>query len=439
MVKRRWSVVTCSALVAACNVSPVSPTAGDTRLPQADGSAGDAATPGDAALGDAATTGDAPLGDAATAGDAGACPSALVVASSDYTSTNVSVLTPTGGAASESILSSGSAPPGLSTALSGDVVLPVAPTPGEVVLIDRYPNAVLTFVDPSSRAVRQMSVSTGFASNPHDYVQLSANKAYVTRYESNPNAGQSADDGGGDLLVIDPQALTITGRVPFPTEGSILPRPDRMLLVGGELWVALGRVDANFMNAGDGRVVGVSTADDTITWTLDLPGLANCGAMARAPAGDVVAVSCAGQSTDPDPASRSAIVLVDPTVSPPVEKKRFSAASLAGAPLAPSLVAFASDSVLVAVALGDVSVMRDDVAVAIDLAAGSAHVLLDAGAPFALGDVHCAPGCTDLCMLADAQAKALRVWKATGSSLVAQAPVNVDPSIGLPPRYIGAF
>ncbi|HSU38151.1 MAG TPA: hypothetical protein VLJ38_01255, partial [Polyangiaceae bacterium] len=54
------------------------------------------------------------------------CPGAIAAVSSgsDYASTNVSVLSTAGHLLSESIISSGSAPPGLTTALSGDVVLP---------------------------------------------------------------------------------------------------------------------------------------------------------------------------------------------------------------------------------------------------------------------------------------------------------------------------
>src|SRR4051812_13957885 len=69
----------------------------------------------------ASDTGGVDLTDAA-----GLCPKGLVIASSDYTSTNISLATAAGAVVSESILSSGSAPPGLTTALSGDVVLPSA-------------------------------------------------------------------------------------------------------------------------------------------------------------------------------------------------------------------------------------------------------------------------------------------------------------------------
>jgi hypothetical protein len=367
------------------------------------------------------------------------CPSALAVESTDYKSTNISVLSASsGGVLSESILSSGSASPGLSAALSGDVVLPLAPTQGRIVTIDQM-NEVLTWVDPSTASViDQLNVGTGFAANPQDYLEVSATKAYVTRFQSNTNPGMQANDGGGDVLVLDLQKFAITGRVPFAAD-AFLPNPGRMMRVGDDVWVSLERFDASgYMNAGDARVAGISTADDTVAWTLDLSGVANCAGLAMAPSGTVVALSCSGVLNDADPKPRSAIVLLDATVRPPVELKRFDAATQLGAPLG-FTVAYASESLLVGVALGDSMAGRNDVAYTLDLASGNAQVLVDAGAAFVFGDVHCSPGCTDLCFLADANTNALRVWKASGSSLEPQASMPVDPSIGLPPRSIGSL
>jgi hypothetical protein len=426
MVTRQgWRLAFCGALVA-CNVSEASK-ATPVHLDAGGGDDGGVALAVDGGMGDGG-------------GVARTCPSALVVASSDYKSTNISVLSAvSGGLLSESIISSGSAVPGLSAALSGDVILPLATTQGAVVLVDQT-NAVLTWVDPSTAsAVNQLNVGTGFSSNPHDYLELSATKAYVTRYESNMSAGKQPNDGGGDLLIVNPDAATITGRVPFASDGAFLPRPDRMMRVGSDVWVLLDRFDVSgYMTAGDARIVGVSTIDDTIAWTLDLPGVANCTSVAIAPSGQAVALSCTGVLSDADPKLRSAIVLLDATMRPPVEIKRFAAATQLGAPLGFTL-AYASETLLVGVALGDTMAGRNDVAYTLDLTAGTVQPLADAGAAFVFGDVRCAPGCTDLCFLADANTNMLRVWKANGSSLDAQSSVPVDPTIGLPPRSLGTF
>ena len=435
MKSKSWSWVAVGAL-AACNVSETAATSG-VDLPTASGA--------DAGSIDGGDSGSVEGGDGGSieGGDGGsiamACPSALVVASSDYKSTNISVLSAASGALlSESVLSSGSAAPGLSAALSGDVVLPLSPTHGRVVTIDQT-NAVLTWVDPATASVvSQLNVGTGFSSNPQDYIEVSATKAYVTRFQTNTNPGMQPNDGGGDALVINLQNFTIVGRVPFPMD-AFLPNPARMIRVGDDVWVSLERFDSSgYMTAGDARVAGISTADDTLAWTLDLPGVANCEGVAMSPSGQVVALSCSGVLSDADPTPRSAIVLLDATVRPPVEIKRFAAATQLGAPLG-FTVAYASDGTLVGVALGDTMAGRNDVAYTLDVASGTAQVLLDGGAAFVLGDVNCAPGCTDLCAVADANANVLRLWKASGSSLAPQPSVPVDPNIGLPPRSIGTY
>jgi hypothetical protein len=129
---------------------------------------------------------------------------------------------------------------------------------------------------------------------------------------------------------------------------------------------------------------------------------------------------------------------LDATVRPPVELQRFDAAAQLGAQLG-STLAFASETQLVSVAMGDASTNLNDVAFTFDTSEGTAQPLLDAGTAFSLGDVRCAPGCTDLCFLADAQANSLHVWQATAEGLSEQAPVQADRNIGLPPRAIGAL
>ncbi|MCI4355095.1 MAG: hypothetical protein L3K06_07005 [Thermoplasmata archaeon] len=390
------------------------------------------------ACGVSATSGGTGGVDAGAADAGGACPAAVVVTDSDFMSTNISVVSPTGTVLKQSILQSGSTPPGLTSALSGDVVLPLGRTPGEIVLIDRA-NAVLTWQNPGSGAVEhQMPVGTGFASNPYDYLELSPTKAYVTRYETNLKAGMQPNDGGGDVLVIDPQTVSIEGRVPFATEGAFLPRPDRMMHVGGDVWVTLDRLSADFTTAGDARVVGVTAATDSIAWTLDLAGVANCGGMAMAPSGKIVALSCSGLSSDTNPQQRSALVLLDATVRPPVEIKRFSAAMQLGQVLG-STLAFGSEELLVGVALGDMPANKNDLVYSLVLASGTAHVAADSGMPFALGDVRCTPGCTSLCFVADANEKALRVWKVDGTTLTPETSVQVDTTLGLPPRALGSY
>lgn len=368
------------------------------------------------------------------------CPGAVAVVSSDYLSSNVSVLSTAGHVLSESMISSGSAPPGLTTALSGDVVLPsVAPPSGRLVLVDRYPNSVLTWVDPATASVlAQVSVGTGFPSNPHDYLELDATRAYVPRYESNPHAGSEPNDAGGDLLILDTERYAILGSVSLaqPDDGPFLPHPARMLAVNGEAWVVLERFEQGYADAGDGRIVGVSPETDSVVWSLDLPGVANCGALAVDPAGERVAVACSGVLRRADTASRSAVVLLDATVEPPVELARFAVGAELGSSPSPTL-AWASDSILLGATYGDVEQGTTDLAYELDLTTGSARRLQDSGGAVVLGDALCAPACSDVCFMADARARALRSWQVDGEEIAQGHDVAVDPGIGLPPRALG--
>jgi hypothetical protein len=422
MVTRNSIVLAC-ALLGGCSLSPVAPSTGGV-----DGGGGSV-----------------PDGGMDGGGDAGpplVCPKALVVTDSDYMSTNVSVLSNTGAVLSGSIISSAATPPGLTAALSGDVVLPLAtPASGDIVLIDRG-NAAIVWIDPATaKVIKDVSVATGFKSDPQDYLELSATKAYVTRYADNATPGAQPFDTGGDIVILDTTKGTVTGRIDLhdADDGVLWPRPDRMLAIGGEVWVSLERVDANFMLApGDARIAGIDPTKDARTFTLDIPNLAECAGMTLSPSGKVVALACTGPLTDTSSSVQTGIVLLDATKNPPVELQRFPVAVTLGAALGPTL-AFASETLLVGFAYGDMSKGRNDIAFTLDVTTGTVTKLADAGMPYALGDVRCTPGCGDMCAMADAQAPGVRFWELTAGALVAKPTVMPDPTVGLPPRNLGAY
>lgn len=444
MVRNTWVPFALCTLVFGCSVASDTKSTGGVHLPDAAPSTGGATSTG----GDAGTGGNANDGSTAPDGmttDGGAaapptCARGVSILSSDYTSTDVSIASPLGKILSASIISSGSAPAGLTTALSGDVVFPsTAPRSGDLVLIDRTP-AVLTWLDVgTAKVIHQMSVGTGFSANPHDYLEVSDAKAYVTRYETNTNPGKQKFDSGGDVLILDFKAFTITGNIPLakPDDGAFLPRADRMLRFGNEAWVMLERLDANFKSSGSSRLVGIDIATDTVAWTLDIENGQNCGGMALSPTEKELMVSCSGDFAG---SAGRALVLLDTTVSPPKEIKRFpdAVASLGGPP-APA-IAFATDKLLFGVDYGDTMGAKNDVAFTMNLDTAEVKTVLDAGAAFALGDVLCAPGCTNLCFLADAQANVVHTYKtSTGTTFADDGSFKVDPTIGLPPRSLGAL
>jgi hypothetical protein len=423
MVTRHSFLAAC-VLACGCNLSPVTQPSGI-----------------DGGLGGHTGTGGQPAVDGGDGGPSVQCPRALVVLDTDYMSTNVSVLSPGGAVLSGSIISSAAMPPGLSMALSGDVILPYAtPASGDLVLIDQTNNAIDWIDATTGHVLAQASVSTGFNADPTDYLEVGAKKAYVTRYDDNMTPGKQPNDAGGDIVIVDTSAHTITGRIDLsdPDNGMLWPRPNRMQLVGGQVWVMLERLDAMFANAGDARIAGVDPTADKRTFTLDLTGLWNCGALATSPSGKVVAVTCTGSPSNPSDTTKSALVTLDATKSPPVEIKRYQVAAMLGGTLS-ATVAFASETLVVGVSQGDSMAMpaRNDVAFTLDLQSGTVSKLLDGGAAFVLGDVRCAPGCGDRCALADAKANGVRFWQLTNGALVAGSTVNPDPTVGLPPRGLG--
>src|SRR5262249_35665325 len=152
--------------------------------------------------------------------------------------------------------------------LSGDVVPASGSFADELVIIDRFPASVLSWVDLRSARVRaQLSVATGFAANPHDYAALSATKAYVARYEPNLAPGSAPFDSGSDVLVIDPSAPSITASIDLTPamrgeDPKYYPRPDRMALIAGKLYVLSSGYTLDFLEAADSRVVVIDTERD---------------------------------------------------------------------------------------------------------------------------------------------------------------------------------
>lgn len=373
----------------------------------------------------------------------GACPRAVAVASSDYASSSISVSSTEGKLLRAALLTSGSRSAGASQAFSGDVVLPTSrPKSGRLVLVDRYPNSVITFVDVASGEVQgQLGVATGFPSNPHDYLETRDGRAFVTRYETNTRPGREPFDAGGDVLVIETTSPRprIVGRIDLAQadDGGFQPRPDRMIDVDGTAWVLLQRFDASFKGAADARIVGIDAAREAVTFRVDLPSTANCGAIARSPSGKLVAVACSGLLGDRGQAGqRSAVVVLDAAASPPRVTARVDASAVGGAAFAPQ-IGFASEGVLLAGTYGSLDDGRTDSLVTVDVASGAVSRLDDVGQAFALGDIRCAPGC-GACLVADARANALRVFY-TGADgrPVERARERVDAVTGLPPRYLG--
>jgi len=388
------------------------------------------------------STGGIPVSDAGAAGPS--CERAVAVVTSDYKSTNIVVSSLDGVTQSQSFVSSGAAKPGLALAISGDVDVPfTAPGSKRVVILDRYGTNVITWMDlASAEVIAQLPVGTGFQSNPHDYVDVDAHRAYVSRYGTNPSPGAQPMDEGGDLLVLDTEKFAITGRIAMPEDDPGLQAcPDAMTWLRGQVVVSLGRWSADFARTGDGRFAAISPATNRVVWTLDIPGLQACGRLAVSPSGEFAAVACSSKldmSTHKFDPKGSDIVLYDTTVLPPKEIRRFELGKKLDAGLQPTIT-FASDDRILALTYGG-NGKEGDTAFALNTTTGDVIPLAEAPKAYVLGGMHCAPGCGDVCLLGDAQRNRLRRWHvSTEGRFEPLDDMVLDTLIGLPPRSLGGL
>lgn len=375
--------------------------------------------------------------------------SGVVVVNSDYLESSVSLLDRDGQMLHDGCLHSGSGGAGLAMTLSGDVVLPTQiPAGGPIPIIDRG-NAAITWLDAATCVVQgQLSVATGFKSNPHDVVMLSASKAYITRQDANskPTAVPEDFDEGNDILIADPATLALTGRIdllPFAPAGTgILPRADRALLAEGKVFVSLNAISADYASYGSGRVLVLDPATDQVTGFVDLPGLKNCGAMTYAAATRRLLVACNGAYSDgAAQIAGSGIVAIDIAQSPPAVVAQAPATAAGSLPLSNLAVATTDGTIALAVAVGDFTGNPPDSLWALPLD-GSTPVKVFASAEgFALGAVLYDESRRRV-LAADGTMESpahLRLFDYAAGVFTAATTVKTNPTQKLPPRALALF
>lgn len=234
-------------------------------------------------------------------------PKGLVVLHSDpvdYNVSSVSITDLTGTNRLDDCIHSGSTVAGLTTALSGNVYLPSSPLPnGEIALIDSG-NEVVTFLNPSTCAVKRQ-IRIGPSADkvyPQDFLWVASDRAYVSRNKanSNPTAATNDFDDGNDILVINPLTGALQGRIDL--EAGITPQVDKtfrakpsgMTTLNGKVYVALNNI-ANDQGAkgGDGRVAVIDIVNNKVVDTLEFPGIRNCGSVTVAGPDELV-IACNG-------------------------------------------------------------------------------------------------------------------------------------------------
>jgi hypothetical protein len=385
--------------------------------------------------------------------DPGPCGRGLLVVESDYQSSNVSALGFDGSVLSQSLDSSSTDSGGFGVALSGDVALPSGLQNGsQIVLIDQYPAGVLRFVDlPTARITAELSVATGFRSNPYDYLRLSEHRAYVPRYEANPNPGQQALDQGADVLIIDPSLPKITDRIDLaPAMKGEAPgfsaHPAQLAWVSGRVFALLASYADDYSSSAVSRLVEIDPSTDTLLSTLLLDGLHGCAGLAVSPDETQLAVACTGddlRSSSPKLAG-SGLGLVDIS-SAPRFVRRFDAADLGSDPIGFGLD-YAAPGLLFFGTLGHFddagAVAALDALLELDTnSAQVTQVLRSQSQPFTLGGVRCAVQC-GACFAADAEragGSVLRFALDAAGKLDTPQAVRAETRVGLPPRYLSAF
>lgn len=377
----------------------------------------------------------------------GACGRGVGVVHTDesYASSNVSLLDWQGQVLSSSFISSATTDAKLSAKLTGDVVLPTSPTTGDrLVLIDRYPASVITWVDiETAKVSAQLSVRSGFAANPHDYLALDETRALVTRFGKNPDPDAGPLDRGDDVLVLDvgvpaPVASIDLSPALADAGAGFHASPHRMVAAGERVVVSLLGHAADYSDAAPSRLAVIDPKAGSVGQVLVLDGLYECNGLALAPDEQSVAVSCSGRfhgGSEPD-ASESAVAIVKlgPTLE---ETARWPADG--EAPFAFTL-AWPSAGTLVATTFGSESPARPDTLVELDLATGARRTLLESqGEPFTLSDVSCAAACST-CFASDAGRGVVHAFAVDASGrLGAPSAIDVNDAIGLPPRWLGRF
>jgi hypothetical protein len=231
------------------------------------------------------------------------------VIASDYTASAVSLLNAAGDVVADDYIDSAAEPAGLTTALSGDVVLPTrSGERGVLVLIDRFKTDVITRIDLASGDVLgQVRTETpaeadeaAYSSNPQDYLR-NGDDAWVSRSEPNLDPAAPELEHGGDLLRIDPEAFERSDRIDLASLDSrsedgvtVYARPSRFVRLGDTLVVGLLRMSFDYTLAGDGAVALVDLRTRKVR-SFALPGLQSCGDVVPvAGADDRVIVSCTG-------------------------------------------------------------------------------------------------------------------------------------------------
>lgn len=388
---------------------------------------------------------------------------AFVVVGGDYTSSTIALLGADGTVLVDGWIDSGTTAPGLVSTLSGDVSVASRGLPGTVGLIDRFMTDVMSLWCLDGSLVGQLRVrpaAGSFSSNPQDALLFDASEGWISRYEANLDGAAAELDRGSDLVGFDPSAMALSGRridlssFGGPVAGRdgggatvdvvVWPRPRALVPVGERIVVGLDLLPADLSGtargAGEGRVV-LADPSDLSTTSLELTGLANCGAVQPVPGTtDEVLVACGGYSdmSFSDTAGvRASAGLVRLRVGEAGLEvvRRWNVADDAESLLAVSgAVALDGDRV-VGVAAGDFATVGDRLVVT-NLETGAQQVVLEVDESYVIGS-GALRGAVLLVPDASSSEPVVRRF-AVGETVTEGEPIEVGPA-SLPPRVVSVL
>lgn len=372
----------------------------------------------------------------------------FAVVNTDFQSTAISLLDGEASVIDGAWFTSGTTFPGLVAALSGDVMVVSGVGPdGAITVIDRFQTDVVTRVQPQSGdLIGQLRTQTDvdYSSNPQDVAFLSATRAFVSRYEPNPEPSEPSE-AGTDLVGFDPSTMQRTDeRVPLSQfdvtidETFVPARPESIVEVNGQLVVGLSRLaflpDFSVLGA-PGQLAVVDAGLNVSGYALP-SGLENCGAVRPVPgAADRVLVACRGNGSGDALANSSALVELAISTSTITIEHLWRPSDGPGRPAAVGSARPIASGRAVAVASGDFSAGTPDVLYDIDLAGGAATEVTRSAGPFELGGPAWDPS-TGRLLVPDAvdgvevYDESNGVFSAAGDGFV------IDAASGLPPRSV---
>lgn len=373
----------------------------------------------------------------------------FVIVLSDYSSAAIAILDEDD-VLHAPFLDSGSRPPGLVAALSGDVALPRAPlSPGLLVVLDRYQTDVLTGVHVDApESLFQVDLrggrTSGSSPNPQDALALRDGRWLVSRYNPAEDASAPELARGNDLAVLDAEDHALTDRIELDGDVTIdgvtyFARPSGLTTMRSSdrelVLVALSRLSSFVLRRTGPGAAALLDPEAGSVEQLELEGLSNCTDVARFTDDPArAAVLCRGDAFGEDE-TRSGIAIVRVVDGHPTLEARFMPHLDASIP-PPSNGLVALDGARLAyVSSGSFFEDRLDQLVVLDTRSASARVLAESSpTPFELGD-GAFDGARGELLVPDGNDRSLRRFDASSGAELDAIPLT-SSCLRLSPRQV---